>query len=842
MRNLIAIFLFLVLSGKSLIFPSPVLAQVYSKDLGEKNMHGLTALAQTLQELANPYSVVCFAAHLDDPDYNTLAYYRFKYGARIGIVFATRGESGAEAAEMLQDEKLGLARTRQALRICHTLGADAYFLNLRDFGIAKSADEVLTQWKKEEIEKKMVEAIRRLRPDVMITSHNGKSGDGYQQVISQMLHKAFTLAGNSQFITPTASDAWQARRFYINTDFGDSDTFINLFESNQLLGNDYSELELFNSLAKQRVQGMEKRYYKLVLSTVGEKPSYGASFFDGFTLPEKLAKSITPPLIKNRPLRETVIDRSSLMPVLIENLVEKRAEGSVESLRERYGTEFFRVVRYIELLERAITLVLGINCELHLPDKTIVQGEALSADLVFHNGSNQPLSMVFHSPETLSPLNNKVGFHKSEVRTVSPYSKVVEHLHYPTQTDIPLTIPHAKQLYSEQFFPASLLRLSQEPFGWKIVAYAEINLGPATLFLPAIQKYEVVAPVELSVTPSFAFVKDWSETRTVEVRVRVRNRTRGSLKGVLWVVSLALTNETYEPLHLRFAREDEEVALQLKLKLPIIKPPLSPDILIEFRGEKPASPEALAAVKIAVTTMDCRVGENLKVGYIAQPESSLPSALAVLNVENKGLRVEDLGLGQHGLRADLNPNRVCGDLSTFHSIIVDALAYSALPDLLDKNSCLLAYVQGGGNLIVLYQRPQFWDFIFNRSLFSPFPLALSGDHLTNERSLVKLLNTEHPLLIKPNLISENDFTDWSRNRAFFLPRHWTTDYVALLESAEAGEEMRKGLLLVARYEAGSFIYTSLDLPKQLTEGNPGAYRLLANMISLPKILKPQQDR
>jgi len=57
----------------------------------------------------------------------------------------------------------------------------------------------------------------------------------------------------------------------------------------------------------------------------------------------------------------------------------------------------------------------------------------------------------------------------------------------------------------------------------------------------------------------------------------------------------------------------------------------------------------------------------------------------------------------------------------------------------------------------------------------------------------------------------------------------------LLASNDAGEKPLDGGLLVADVGTGSFIYTSYVWYRQLRTGNPGAYRMLANMISYPRV-------
>ncbi|HEY7544513.1 MAG TPA: hypothetical protein VID27_06510, partial [Blastocatellia bacterium] len=55
---------------------------------------GLVALDQSLRDLTNPFTIACLAAHAEDIDFGTLAYYRKNLGARTVILLATRNESG----------------------------------------------------------------------------------------------------------------------------------------------------------------------------------------------------------------------------------------------------------------------------------------------------------------------------------------------------------------------------------------------------------------------------------------------------------------------------------------------------------------------------------------------------------------------------------------------------------------------------------------------------------------------------------------------------------------------------------------------------------------------------
>ena len=63
---------------------------------------------------------------------------------------------------------------------------------------------------------------------------------------------------------------------------------------------------------------------------------------------------------------------------------------------------------------------------------------------------------------------------------------------------------------------------------------------------------------------------------------------------------------------------------------------------------------------------------------------------------------------------------------------------------------------------------------------------------------------------------------------------WDSHYEALLSTQDPGQAPQKGGLLYAQYGKGIYIYNAYAFYRQLPEGVPGAYRIFANMLSLPK--------
>jgi len=96
---------------------------------------------------------------------------------------------------------------------------------------------------------------------------------------------------------------------------------------------------------------------------------------------------------------------------------------------------------------------------------------------------------------------------------------------------------------------------------------------------------------------------------------------------------------------------------------------------------------------------------------------------------------------------------------------------------------------------------------------------------------VKLLDPSNPLLTWPNRITSADFEGWFEERGHGFLDHWDPGYSALTETADPGQDPQRGGLLVAHRGKGTYIYVAYALYRQFPELVPGAYRILANLLS-----------
>jgi hypothetical protein len=87
----------------------------------------------------------------------------------------------------------------------------------------------------------------------------------------------------------------------------------------------------------------------------------------------------------------------------------------------------------------------------------------------------------------------------------------------------------------------------------------------------------------------------------------------------------------------------------------------------------------------------------------------------------------------------------------------------------------------------------------------------------------------------PNRITADDFRGWVQERGLYFWSEWDPRYKPLLSGRDPGEPLARGGLLEAQYGKGIYIYTGYAWFRQLPAGVPGAYRLFANLVSLPKM-------
>jgi LmbE family N-acetylglucosaminyl deacetylase len=170
------------------------------------------------------YTLLAVLAHPDDESFGlggTLAYYAER-GVEVHLICATRGEAGEVGPEYLEGYE-SIADLREAELDCAAqhLGIDEiHFLDYRDSGMSGAAREQhprsLVCAPQEEVVRQVVEIIRGIKPEVVITFD---PIGGYHHpdhiYIHEVTRKAFQKAGDPEYMAD--SPPYMPKKLYYHT-------------------------------------------------------------------------------------------------------------------------------------------------------------------------------------------------------------------------------------------------------------------------------------------------------------------------------------------------------------------------------------------------------------------------------------------------------------------------------------------------------------------------------------------------------------------------------------------------------------------------------------------------
>jgi LmbE family N-acetylglucosaminyl deacetylase len=806
-------------------------------------------LYQALLDLQNPWTVMCVAAHPDDEDGTSLIVMRRKFGAHTVSLFSTFGEGGQNAIGPELYEELGAIRARETMAAAEIQGSEPHFLGLKDFGYSKTRDEAFKFWGHEEGLRRMVLEIRRLRPDVTITNHSTTSNDhGQHQATALMVVEAFDAAADPNRFPEQLKDGvttWQVQRLFVRArgnQTQNSDAQIVTIDPNEkdpVRGVVYAE-EALRALQQHATQGpwpksfaeyatrfrafsgqpggapgqLPPIRYRLVREAKGAVPlpSNSTSFADGLKVPDNVAK-LQLPTIEGKPLIEFAAQPDRVFDALAAAIRSGTFRPENLHLANRPDDSHLKWIS--ERTGAALALAGGITATLSSQSGVVVRGTRAAFTLKIVNKGSRPAQIVrapFYGLTTGSILKPKPNLNPGETTEVEAADQIVP--------DEKITVPHSTHLYDGGYAGrpergSLLVEIANKTF--EVPYKLSVDVAPAVEISSINPSPLVVRPDEVGVSSAGA---DVFPTKLPDLKIELINYLDQRFDGEV------VFGQNNQPAQSR--RKVQLLPHQIAtLALPMPSPAKTAAAHTRFSSAAEAlsvsvrsigSGEDITTREVPIVRANARVARNLRIGYVRGFDFSLPNALTALGVESKELTVDDVKTA---------------DLQKYTSIIVDNRVYESQPDLIAANQKLLDYANAGGTLIVFYHKSNEWnpDERRKRPQLAPYKLILGDERITDETAPITFLEPDHPLLNSPNKMGPDDFKDWVQERGLYYPKEWDSQYHALLQSNDPGETPLKGGLLVADYARGHYIYTSMVWYRELRGGIPGAYRMLANMIS-----------
>ena len=856
---------------------------------------GANGLGQKLKRLQTTASAMHTGAHPDDEDSGLLARLARGENARVSYLSLNRGEGGQNIIGAELFEPLGVIRAEELLQARRLDGGQQLFTRVMDYGFSKKREEAARIWGEKLVLGDIVRAIRMFRPLVIVSRFTGTPADGHgqHQLAGYLTPIAFKAAADPNQFPEHFREGlrpWQAKKLYVSQSFVQNaqnvpTLQINTGEYDPLIGRSYFEIAMegrsqhkTQEMGMLELRGRQMSGVRLLESTV-PKTETERSVFDGVDI------SITgiPKLVGlnddflNGELRE-------IQSSAIKALTDFDAFNPAKVIQPL--TEGLREVRKArrEIAER---LTRGQNFALADADFLLAQKEnefsdalqsaagivvdALSNSETIVAGNSTSIAVRVFAPETS-------GVKVNSAMLLVPQGWTADNAPQPLPNNAQTFRPRDESALNAFFFTVSIPQNAQltEPywlesprenyaFNWSAID-AEKNLPFQSPLVKAEVKITVgsdeitvVKPVQyryadeirgeirrdLNIVPIVSVALDSNlivapvstKMQKQKVVVSVTNNAQRETNGT---VNLDMpTGWTSMPKSSAFSlkQKGEKNAVSFDVTIPANAKPNSYKITANAIVNGQTFNQTMQEIayphiqthrryinaEVNAKVLDLKVAP-VRVGYIMGTGDRVPEAIRRLGLNVTMLEEKDLSTG---------------DLSKFDTIVVGIRAAQVRPDFVANNARLLDFVRNGGALIVQYQQQEY----VNQNL-APFPAKMdmvingaqriSNVRVVDENAPVKILVPANPIFNYPNKINNSDFSDWVQERNLYNFSTFDPRYTGLLESHDEGEPESSGGLVYAKIGKGNYVYNSYSFFRQLPTGNPGAYRIFANLLSLPK--------
>lgn len=808
-----------------------------------------TEIYRKIQKLNVLGTVLYFAAHPDDENTRLLAYLAKEKQYRTGYLSLTRGDGGQNLIGNEQGFELGMIRTQELLAARRIDGAEQMFSSAYDFGFSKSATEALSIWGHDKILSDAVWIIRYYKPDVIITRFPGdeRAGHGHHAASAILANEAFAAAADSTRFPEQLKNGlttWKPKRILWNTfSFGGNNTTseeqfkIDVGVYNALLGQGYGEIASESrsqhksqgfGVAKQRGQAWE--YF---LTTGGDAPR--KDLMEGVVTDWTRVKG-----------GEAI---QSMITKLADAYNFAHPEYAVDALVALYKainrlSEFTPYKQQkLKEVEALIVACSGFFAEATTSAAYAVKGQPVKVNLTANGRSDVPVILKAVRINNILDTTLNTALSRN-LNWALPYT-------FQVPANIPVSQPYWLQnpMNSGSFELESQTSLARPENAPAFLATFIIQVKDQELFITNPVKYKftdavkgeiyepvaVIEPVIVSVAPAMTLLnvqpgnaltanpaiqmqyKSNFTAADVPVRLELKQGERviytkdttigfgagnvysqqvklegivkkGNTADITAAVAVTLNNKTYQYTHyLKHIAYDH-----------------IPDINYFYQSAMKVVPDEIKTA-------------GKKIGYITGAGDKVPPAL-----EQMGYEVTLLN------EADITPV----SLKRFDAVLTGVRAYNVNQWLEQKYDILMQYVQEGGNLVVQYCTNTGIGPL--KSKMAPYPLQVTNKRVTDEHAVVNLLLPQHSVLNYPNKITAADFNGWIQERSIYQAEQLDSHYETPLAMADKGEAVSNGSLVITAYGKGNFVYTGLVFFRELPAGVPGAFRLMANIIALPK--------
>jgi len=787
-------------------------------------------------------SVLYVAAHPDDENTRLISYLSNETKARTAYLSLTRGDGGQNLIGPQLRELLGVIRTQELIEARKIDGGEQFFTRANDFGFSKNAEETLAIWDKEKVLADIVWAIRKFQPDVIINRFDHRtSGNthGHHSASAMLSLESFDKAINPTIFPEQLKlvQPWQPTRQFFNTSwwFYGSQEMFNAADKTNLLSVQTGVYFASTGKSNQEIAALSRSRHQSQgfgsTGTRGEETEY-LEFINGKPFQNKTSIFEGIDTTWNRVKDGKPI--GELLTKIIAGYDFKNPSASIPDLAKAYALiqslddNHWKDIK-TEELKKIIASCSGLYLEAVAQNQEATPGSLVKLKIEAINRS--PIAMQLVSLTTLPEQ-------KSTMQNIPLNNNIVQKINLDLQ--LPATMEYTQPYWLKDKGSEGIYTVSdQKNIGIpdiiravKVVFTIQINAIEIPFEKTVVYKYnddvkgemynylDIVPEITTSILDKVSLFKDIKK-KYVAVKIKAgKDAVKGDLQLELpsnWIVLPKSIPFSFDKKGMQQTVYFEvtppslfEEAVAKSVAIIDTKRYDKDQISIDFSHI--TKQQVLKPSEAKFIRMDLKTKEE-KIAYIMGAGDDVPSSLSQMGYQVTLLHPDEI-----------SPEK----LANFDVVMTGIRAYNTLQTLVNKQNILFDFVKGGKTMLVQYNTSN--DLVTDN--IAPFPLKIARDRVTEENAEVRFLAPNHPVLNTPNKITAKDFQGWKQEQGLYYPNEYDKAFISILSSNDKGESPKNGALLIAPYGKGHYIYTGLSFFRELPEGVLGAYRLLANMISL----------
>jgi LmbE family N-acetylglucosaminyl deacetylase len=779
------------------------------QDTCGKTPAGSVQLRQAARDAGSDTLALLVASHPDDRYVLPASWLSFCHGYRIAVLLATRGGGGQNSSGPETGDALERIRTLETEAGCSHFHGDTWYLGRPDGGYRRTAEETFAEWGRDATLREMARLIRRIRPDVIATTHNAEESHGHDLALVDLLPRAVQLAKDPTFVTDAPPHT--VRAFLLGGASANPPNLIRV-SADQLEPDRGSTLrrlayEVLRDAhispgAPAPIETVFEPEIRFEPQFLGE-PAVGSgpfgklpSVFDADLWPGSREEAVRLDTFLSQELPDLVVRHEPPVAAVEKVLARLRELAQQHAAGELVPDDdlTLRLRRRIEALERLLLHLIGVQVEVDTPPGTVgVAGEEFVVTVHLHSGPDLKTTLRAEGLEGVDVQLETFDGRDLLVAAPGPVraNATIRMPLRPGRGDDPMQA----RFHADRFQPPVRVRFLVGVDGLEI---------PAVVTVPVEER----APVELSVVPRMLLLP--TARRAVQFSVSVVRNSQFPVDDEIEVRAPAgyATQQDRRHVTLREQRGDLfgfEVLAADEKKAGV-------DVLRISLGK--------TRVVLPVHKVDVKIPGSLRVGVVRSRDDTLPGVL---------------GVGGFGLSwSELSDTDIAiADLLQFDSIVVDVRALRDRPAARRGFRRLLEFAANRGHrLVVFYQKDVEFHPAGEGFIGAPFaPFQVGKARVTRSDAPVRVLLPDHVLMRSPNPILPSDWDGWEQERGLYFPSVYSGQYQELLEMQDPGQPVEHGALLYAQTGEGEYVYCALSLWRQLKKLHPGAVRLLANLLT-----------